>query len=300
MHITVNNNDLHRERKNPFYRLKIFRNAINRTQHDFASLIGLIQPYYSKLESGKIEISISTLITIQEAFDMSLNWYATGRGPMFCYETFDMSVVHNELTPIKSEEELLNDLSLKNVPENENYVHLNTVQQQNIASEPMFEYKTIGNKKSDNILVPVAAFGGYLGEWTQEYIDQDLVYVDIPGSPRDARTFEISGTSMEPVIMSGDYVVTKRIEKFEHIKKGHMYVIISLLQGITVKYVYDNGDSLILEPANRLEHIPLVISKADIREIWQVVLRLTKHIIDTEKALYQVQKTKHNPNTNTV
>ena len=278
MRIEVNNKELQQESKHPAFRLKIFRNRIKRTQIAFADAIGIMQPYYSKLESGKIEPSVSTLITIQEVFDMNLNWYATGRGDMFCHDVFDSYGLDQDVTPM--------DLSLKNVPNNENIVHLNTVQ--------------FPNKATNNILVPVAAFGGYLGEWTQEYISQDLVYVDIPGSPRDARTFEIYGTSMEPVIMHGDYVVTQRIEKIEHIRKGHMYVIISLLQGITVKYVYDSGDSLILEPANRLEHVPLVISKADIREIWQVVLRLTKHIIDTEMQLYQPHKTKHHTNSNTV
>jgi len=226
-------------------RLKDIRIFFNKSQVEFSNDLEIAQSILSAMEKGKRNVSFNTIIALCTKYNqVNLDWLLTGRSEM----------IISQPTPI-------------NLHLNSNLLHLNTVQ--------------YPNKATNNILVPVAAFGGYLGEWTQEYISQDLVYVDIPGSPRDARTFEISGTSMEPVIMHGDYVVTQRIEKIEHIRKGHMYVIISLLQGITVKYVYDSGDSLILEPANRLEHVPLVISKADIREIWQVVLRLTKHIIDT-------------------
>jgi transcriptional regulator with XRE-family HTH domain len=266
-------------------RLNKFRKTLHLSQINMADALEIPQSTLSEMEKGRKNVSYNTIISLLSNYsNLNIDWLLTGRGEMIYSENKFV----NNLTNIAAEPMAEYELSCttNSVPIIKTNVPLNTVK--------------LPNQASNNILVPVAAFGGYLGEWTQEYIDQDLVYVDIPGSPRDARTFEITGTSMEPVIMSGDYVVTKRIEKFEQIKKGHMYVIISLLQGITVKYVYDSGDSLILEPANRLEHIPLVISKADIREIWQVVLRLTKHIIDTEKALYQVQKTKHNPNTNTV
>jgi transcriptional regulator with XRE-family HTH domain len=269
-------------------RLNKFRKDLNLSQINMAQSLEIPQSTLSEMEKGRKNVSYNTIISLISNYsNLNVDWLLTGRGNMLNENDSNKKIDLNDINIAAEPMEKYNVLSTPNLVHlNDEFVHLNTVK--------------LANKASKNILVPVKAFGGYLGEWTQEYIDQDLVYVDIPGSPQDARTFEISGTSMEPVIMHGDHVVTKRIDKFEQIKKGHMYVIISLLQGITVKYVYDSGDSLILEPANRLEHIPLVISKADIREIWQVVLRLTKHIIDTEKALYQVQKTKHNPNTNTV
>lgn len=263
-------------------RLNEFRKKINLSQIELSNSLDIPQSSLSEMEKGRKNISYNTIISLlSNYYNLNIDWLLTGRGDMFITKQLPINNIASE--PL---EEYKRQPTGKLLQVNDDLLQLNSVK--------------FPNKATNNILVPVAAFGGYLGEWTQEYIEQDLVYVDIPGSPHDARTFEISGTSMEPVIMHGDYVVTRRIEKLEHIKKGHMYVIISILQGITVKYVYDSGDSLILEPANRLEHVPLVLSKSDIREVWQVVLRLTKHIIEQEKQLYQVQKTKHNTNSNTV
>lgn len=279
MRIEVNNKDLQRMSKHPSFRLKIFRSRIKRTQSSFADAIGIMQPYYSKLESGKIEPSISTLITIQEVFDMSLNWYATGRGNMFCEEEeYDSSFDDQEVIPI--------NLSLPNIDKSENNVHLNSVK--------------FPKKATNNILVPVPAYGGYLHDWTQDFVSQELVYIDVPGQPRDARTFVVDGESMEPVLYSGDYVVCSRIERLEYVKSGYIHVVISHLEGITVKYVHDSKDVFILEPANRIDHIPTTIHKSDIKELWLVVQRITKEIIQPIQLLYKPKESPQNNNSNSV
>lgn len=221
-------------------RLKIFRKSLNLTQVQFCEALQLDQSYYSKVESGKIECSISVLEKIYDIYGINIHWYLTGDGNMY------------------------NDCPPNSVHLIEDSVHLNSVQSKN------------------NILVPVAAYGGYLGEWTQEYISQELIYIKVPGEPHHARTFEISGDSMEPVISHGDYVVCRQTEHIDQIKKGRIYVIVSSLSGITVKYVYPGTDFIVLEPANLTSHSATQISHEEIKEVWEVVLRITSDIKTTE------------------
>lgn len=283
-------------------RLKKIRLSLNFSQIKLSELLEIHQTAISEIEKGKTNPSFNIIKALSLKIDsLNIDWLLTGRGEMFI---------------------------TKQVPKNSNLIekksYLNTVKlsniETNVAAEPQEEYRSepTGNllqvnddllqlntvkfpkKATNNILVPVVAFGGYLCEWTQEYIDHDLVYLDVPGQPRDARTFEVSGTSMEPVIMSGDYVVCSRVERLEYIKTGFIYVIISVLEGITVKYVHDSKNMLILEPANRLDHAPTTIHKEDVKEIWQVVQRITKEITQPVQELFKPVKSPQNTNTSSV
>lgn len=62
-------------------RLKIARKKAGLTQTEIAEKIGVSQPNYAKLESGKIQRS-TFLLDISRVLGVSLEWLATGQGEM--------------------------------------------------------------------------------------------------------------------------------------------------------------------------------------------------------------------------
>lgn len=238
------------------------------SQIDFAKLLEIPQSVVSEVEKGKKNISHNSIISLLASFsNVNVDWLFTGRGGMFYSDNVQKFEYKYDEVPLIANETQEQYVSSKNhlpVHLMDDLVHLNSVQSKN------------------NILVPVAAYGGYLGEWTQEYISQELIYIKIPGEPHQARTFEVLGDSMEPVISDGDYVVCRRCDQLNHIKKGRIYVIVSILHGISVKYIYPGTGYIVLEPANLTSHQAAMIGYEDVREIWEVVMRITSDIKTTE------------------
>jgi transcriptional regulator with XRE-family HTH domain len=254
-------------------RLTIFRKKINMSQTDFAKLLEIPQSVVSEVEKGKKNISHNSIISLLSSFSkINVDWLFTGRGDMFYidddqnyeYNYDENFLIDSDSTQMYKSSKKLSSSTGNSVQVIDNLVQVNTVQSKN------------------NLLVPVAAYGGYLGEWTQEYISQDLVYIRIPGEPHQARTFEVSGDSMEPVICHGDYVVCRRCDQLNNIKIGRIYVIVSALYGISVKYIYHGTGYIVMEPANLTSHQATLLDYADIKEIWEVVLRVTGDIKTTE------------------
>ena len=73
-------------------------------------------------------------------------------------------------------------------------------------------------------------------------------------------SFPINGNSMEPVIMNGDIVVCKPVERIEQVVDNEIYAV-KHNGAVWVKYVeklYDSGrvSKLKLRSANHLEHDP--------------------------------------------
>ncbi len=69
---------------------------------------------------------------------------------------------------------------------------------------------TTRQNQGSNSLVPVRAYAGYVAEYTQEQL-QAAEPVLIPGITGEARTWEIEGTSMEPIILEGDWISGNRV-----------------------------------------------------------------------------------------
>ena len=109
-------------------------------------------------------------------------------------------------------------------------------------------------------------------EHWNEYVD-----VNIPGIEGEARTFEVAGNSMEPVLVAGDFVVCDRVEQAQDIKEGVVYVIVSKA-GLWVKYCKVVDDQIQLISANVLEYMPFSIPGEEIQEIWRPKLRITKQL----------------------
>jgi transcriptional regulator with XRE-family HTH domain len=281
---------------NKLERLKKFRKTLNLSQIQLSDALSLDQSYYSKVENGKIEPSILILNKLYDIYSLNIHWYLTGKGDMFYSENDrakEYKYDENISNASDTQEHYVStkkssSVTPKSLHPTDDLLHLNRndktkglITSKSLqVTDDLLQLNTVQSK--NNILVPVAAYGGYLGEWTQEYISQDLVYIKIPGEPHQARTFEVSGDSMEPVICHGDYVVCRRCDQLNNIKIGRIYVIISALYGISVKYIYHGTGYIVMEPANLTSHQATLLDYADIKEIWEVVLRVTGDIKTTE------------------
>jgi transcriptional regulator with XRE-family HTH domain len=132
-------------------------------------------------------------------------------------------------------------------------------------------------KGRENILVPLAAQAGYAEEWTQDYINQHIRFVDVPGIAGEARTFEVSGDSMEPVLMHGDYVSCHRVGDLRDIREGKIHVLVTRQSGIHINTVQLMGSRAMCVPANQTAYY---LDYAEIIEIWEVKARITKSLMD--------------------
>lgn len=82
--------------------------------------------------------------------------------------------------------------------------------------------------------------------------------------------FEITGNSMVPYVNDGDYVHTRKCENKRDLTDGRIFVIKTLTEGIMIKKVYDNGNSLILTSINRV-NLDFNIEKSTISAMWSIV-----------------------------
>lgn len=129
--------------------------------------------------------------------------------------------------------------------------------------------------RQNNLLVPISAQAGYLNEWPDIDYDKEATYIDIPGIDGEARTFEIEGDSMYPILEHGDYIVCRRVESLAAIKDKSIYVVISSQSGISAKYLRLEVDGIMLIPANQDEFRPVLHPSDDIKEIWEAQVRIT-------------------------
>jgi len=140
---------------------------------------------------------------------------------------------------------------------------------------------------SGNFLVPAAAQAGYLGDWSQEWMDQNLKPINLPGLTKGIfRTFEVMGESMMPTIREGDYVVGRRLSAPTDIRANRVHIVVSGTQGIYIKRVVVYDDLLILESDNQ-EFRPITMQGEDLREIYYAERRITAFILRATTERYQ-------------
>lgn len=128
-----------------------------------------------------------------------------------------------------------------------------------------------------NIFVPYHARAGYLNDGGQELKKQQKT-VNIPTTIKGhARTFEIRGDSMYPYVLDRDLVVCSAIEKAYEIKSGKVYVIISNIEGVVIKFATFLGDKLLMK-SSADTYQPIEIKLEDVKEIWEVKYKITSHL----------------------
>jgi hypothetical protein len=127
-------------------------------------------------------------------------------------------------------------------------------------------------------LVPLTAQAGY----TEETDDRaGLPQVVVPGVPgTDARVFEVAGDSMVPVIQDGDFVAGMRVSGRE-IRDGLLYVVVARGRGVAVKYLKLRTEALRCYSHNP-EHGSYDVDLEDVVELWEVQLRITRHILNQQ------------------
>ena len=131
-------------------------------------------------------------------------------------------------------------------------------------------------EKGNNVLVPIEAQSEYVGKWSKKFI-RELSYVNIPGITGEARTFQVVGNAMNPLLMDGDYVACTA-SSVKEVQTGRVYVIVS--EQIQIGYVQVEQDRLVYIPNNRDEFQPYRIPNSAIREVWEARAKITDRVLD--------------------
>jgi len=141
-------------------------------------------------------------------------------------------------------------------------------------NEPQVPYK-LNDLDLTCYLVPISAQAGYAEGDDQRRLPQ----VVIPGvHDNNARVFEISGDSMDPVLLHGDYVACVKLDDPCEIRDGIIYIVVSRSAGVTCKYLRVTERGLRCLPENIASYAPFELDWDDVRELWEVHVRITRHI----------------------
>lgn len=106
---------------------------------------------------------------------------------------------------------------------------------------------------------------------TRTYSDMPLEgYIDIPSISKDAIVVKTHGDSMLPTVHDGDYVAIRRIDTWDYIMFGNIYVV-ELPNYRAMKRIRKGSDDnhIILRSDND-DYDDVEVPKADIRSLWVV------------------------------
>ena len=85
------------------------------------------------------------------------------------------------------------------------------------------------------------------------------------------RVFEIQGDSMSPLVKSGEYLITKWIERKSYVKDGKDYVVVTKGRGLFFKRIKKKDKEFQLESVNR-EHKPFRVNiDYEVAQIWEPI-----------------------------
>lgn len=158
------------------------------------------------------------------------------------------------------------------------------------GQEPTYAVKlNLRTFEDINIQVPAALHADYAKYWPQDQVRSRTRAVQIPGIDNAARTIEISGDSMAPVLENGDWVVATELEDEDKINPSQVYVVVGSDAGLVISYVKKYGEGLLCIPANAAYQNQLV-TYTDLKEIWQVEYRLTRNLLPLRFTLDGSQK----------
>jgi phage repressor protein C with HTH and peptisase S24 domain len=120
-------------------------------------------------------------------------------------------------------------------------------------------------------LIPLKASAGYTRGYSDpEYIEQ-LPKMRLPFLPTGKhRAFPIKGDSMPP-IREGSFVIAKYLERFEDVKLGQTYIIVTREDGLTYKRImawHKKEASFELHSDNKL-YPPFRVKAEDVLELWE-------------------------------
>ena len=119
-------------------------------------------------------------------------------------------------------------------------------------------------------LVPVKASAGYLQGYADPEVINEFPTISIPFLAKgNYRAFEISGDSMLP-LASGSIVIAEKVERFEEIRIGRGYVLVTRKEGVIykrVESVFKDLSGLQLSSDNK-KYPPFHLKGTDLMEVW--------------------------------
>lgn len=232
-------------------RLKIYRESLRMSQTDFAKTIGVKQGAISDIERGRIKVSSAMAELLSKETDIDLNWLFGGAKSATKNDD-TVTTLHRHSTPNFSKS-------------SEKHRDFNTIS--DIPLPDLLEGKY-------NLVIPAKARAGYAMEWTQEYLEDQIQLCRVPGITGRARTFEVIGDSMEPVIQEGDFISCTEINRYEDLEDGKLYAIISRESGVYIKYIQKTTTGLNCISSNADAHKPFFMPYKDVTEMWEAKVKL--------------------------
>ncbi len=139
---------------------------------------------------------------------------------------------------------------------------------------------TVDKEDNENIeMVPLKASAGYLNGYADPEYVAKLPKFYLPMFKQGTyRAFEISGDSMLP-LQSGSIIIGEYLEKWNDIKPGDTYVIVSKNEGVVYKRIaskYKDNKKLKLVSDNPV-YDPYDIPGEDILEVWKAKAYFSTH-----------------------
>lgn len=131
------------------------------------------------------------------------------------------------------------------------------------------------SNEPDVPVVPIKARAGYVSGFQDYEFINGLETIKIPFKPFGiARAFQIDGTSMEPEVSDGSYVVGIKIDKNE-LQSGKNYVVVTLDGEILYKTVVIGENQITLLSTNP-QNPPQIIEPESIKEMWRYYCHVNK------------------------
>ena len=236
-----------------------------------AKELGISPAAVQNIRSGRSKPNAETLEKIAESYaTVDTRWLLTGEGQPFL-QSVEMLLAEETVST--------GNFGLSPKPSTGN------PPPQAISARPVVS--DVNNIDNDNFLysghlyIPEAAHGGYAEGFADAgYAELGVYALDFPGLPRPGRTFEVSGNSMEPILAHGDLIVCSQVDVPQSLREGLAYVLVSATAGVSVKYLRRGRDHVLAIPANQQDYSPVRYDLGDIRELWLVEWRVTRHFLN--------------------
>jgi len=206
------------------------------------------------MDSDKLHQSLSTdkVATIIATYpDLSLEWLITGEGSM-----------------LRSENGIRFEETIQKAP-----VRLHR----------------ISGKSRDTVVseqsVPLYGVEATAGIMAQgDMSDYIIDHISIPHMPKVDGALVVTGDSMYPIIKSGDIVLYKVFQDFQHIIYGQMYLVSVIMEGDTlvlVKYVYkvEGAEDFILLVSENKHHEPFKVPLTSVRSLALIKGSIRYHVM---------------------
>jgi transcriptional regulator with XRE-family HTH domain len=230
--------------------IKFLRKRRRLTQNDLAESLNIKRSSINNYENGTTIPPVSTLIDLSDLFHLSVD--------------------------------TLLRINLSGLRESQMYVIEHGSDVFVRGNEIRVLATTVDSGNRENIeLVSIKAKAGYTsGYFDPEYISQLPVF-NLPFLDNDKkyRTFQIAGDSMLPM-RDKSWVVGEYIQDLDTIKDDHLYIVLTLNEGIVFKKVKNElqkKGSLKMISMNP-EYSPYDLSIVEIREVWKYVLYITDEV----------------------